>query len=126
MLTKIICIFILFLDGFPRPTAILDINVGESCRDWTSSSIRPVLYIPYYYTPWHPLSIMSFISGISDDTVSFDEIAVLFKYLSPKVGYLCRRHNNQVVISYQYGTLRFTYRQKCVSIKSIGDQRKWR
>ena len=33
---------------------------------------------------------MSFISGISDD-------AVLFKYLSPKVGFLCPRHNNQAV-----------------------------
>ena len=55
----------------------------------TSSLIGPVLYIPYYCLPWHPLSIMSFISGISDDTVSFDEIAVLFKYLSQNVGFLC-------------------------------------
>ena len=48
---------------------------------------------------------MSFISGISDDTVSFDEIAVLLQYLSPKGGFLCPRHNNQAVISYQCTTL---------------------
>ena len=52
---------------------------------------------------------MSFISGISDDTVNFEEIAVLLKYLSPKVGFLCPRHNNQAVISYQYSTLGHTY-----------------
>ena len=50
----------------------------ESCRDWTSSSIGPVLYIPYHYILWHPLSIMSFVSGISDDIISFDETVVLF------------------------------------------------
>ena len=66
---------------------------------------------------------MSFISGISDDTVSFDEIAVHFKYLSLKVGFLCPRHNNQAVISYQYSTFGDTYRRKCVSIKHIGHQR---
>ena len=93
---------------------LLKNGVGESCRGWTSSSIEPVLYIPYYCLPWRPLSIMSFISGISDDTVSFDEIAVLFKYLSPKVSFLCPRHNNQAVISYQYSTLGQTYRRKCV------------
>ena len=48
---------------------------------------------------------MSFISGISDDTLNVDEIAVFFLYLSPKVGFLCPRHNNQAVISYQYSTL---------------------
>ena len=53
-------------------------QIGEICRDWTSSSIGPVLYIPYCCIPWHPLSIISFISGMSDDTVNFDEIAVLF------------------------------------------------
>ena len=59
---------------------LVKMELGESCRDWTSSLIGPVLYIPDYCTPRHPLSIMSFISGISDDTVSFDEIAALFKY----------------------------------------------
>ena len=86
--------------------------IGESCRDWPSSSIRPVLYIPYYCIPWHPLLIMSLISGISDDMVSFDEIAVLFKYLSPKVCFLCPRHNNQAVISHEYNTLGHIYRRK--------------
>ena len=62
------------------PIAVrVEFKIGESCRDLSSSSIGPVLYIQYYCTPWHHLSIMSFISGISDDTVSFDEIAVLFK-----------------------------------------------
>ena len=83
----------------------------ESCRDWTSSSIGPVLYIPYYCLPWHPLSIISFISGISHETVSFDEIAVRFKYLSPKVGFLCPLHNNQAVINDQYSTVGHTYRR---------------
>ena len=62
---------------------------------------------------------MSLISGISDD-------AVLFKYLSPKVGFLCPRHNNQAVTSYQYSTLGYTYRRKRVSVKSIGAQSIWR
>ena len=62
------------------PIAVrVEFKIGESCRDWSSSSIGPVLYIPYYCIPWHPLSIMSLMSGISDGTVSFDEIAVLFK-----------------------------------------------
>ena len=58
-------------------TYIRELKVGESCRDWIISSIGPVLHIPYYCIPWRPLSIMSFISGISNDTVNFDEIAVL-------------------------------------------------
>ena len=86
-------------------------EVWESCRDWISSS-NGLLYMPYYCTSRQPLSIMSFVSDISDDTVSFDEIAVLFKYLSPKVGFLCHRYNNQAVISYQYN-------------KSVGAQRIW-
>ena len=49
---------------------IISSNLRESCRDWTSSSIGPMMYIPYYCIPWHPLSIMSFISVISDDTVN--------------------------------------------------------
>ena len=59
-------------------------QLGESCQDWPSSSIRPVLYIPCYCILWHPLSVISFISGISDDTVSFDEIAVLFNIYHQK------------------------------------------
>ena len=90
---------------------IATVNLSrESCRDWTSSSIGPVLYIPCYCTPRHPLSIMSFISRISDDTVNFEEIAVLFKYLSPKEVFLCPRYNNQDVTSYQYSIFGLTYR----------------
>ena len=63
-------------------------TLGESCRDWTSSSVGPVLYITYYCITWHPLSIISLISGISGDTVNFDEIAERFYYLSPKVCFL--------------------------------------
>ena len=53
----------------------------------------------YYCIPWHSLSIMSFVSGISAGAVNFAEIAVIFKYLSPKVGFLYPRHNNQAMIS---------------------------
>ena len=72
-----------FLDDFTVHSIICDayhniMVLGESCRDWPSSLIGPVLHVPYYCIPWHPLSIISLTSGISDDTVSFDEIAVLF------------------------------------------------
>ena len=41
-------------------------HIRESCRDWTSASIGLVLCIPYFCILWGPLSIMSFISGISE------------------------------------------------------------
>ena len=92
--------------------ALIAYSTFSNISSFHENSIGPVLCIPYYCIPWHPLSIISFISGISDDTVSFDEISVLFKYLSPKVAFLCPRHNNEAVISYQYSTLGSTYRRR--------------
>ena len=94
--------------------------------DRTSSSIGPVPRSDQFLDQINAIySILLYLVASSTDyvrhpsvafrmTLNLNEIAILFKYLLPKVGFLCSRHNNQAAISYQYSILGHIQGKMCV------------
>ena len=84
------------------------------------------VYSAVYYILWHPLSIMSFTSGISNDTVSFDEITVFLIFITES-RFSMSQHNNQAVISKQCRTGDNVFHQeyRCPTYMAIISILKW-